>query len=54
LLLGSIFLAAQFGLETLIARGYRGLSYLLLAIFVVPLLTQGRWRLSKARSAVRT
>jgi len=51
LLLGSIFLAAQFGLVTLIARGYRGLSYLLLAIFVVPLLTLGLWRLSRARKA---
>ena len=53
LLLGSIFLAAQFGLVTLIARGYRGLSYLFLAIFVVPLLTLGLWRLSKARKAGR-
>jgi uncharacterized membrane protein YkvI len=51
LLLGSIFLAAQFGLVTLIARGYRGLSYLLLAIFVVPLLTLGLWRLAQARTA---
>jgi uncharacterized membrane protein YkvI len=51
LLLGSIFLAAQFGLVTLIARGYRGLSYLFLAIFVVPLLTLGLWRLSRARTA---
>ena len=54
LLLGSIFLAAQFGLVTLIARGYRGLSYLFLAIFVVPLLTLGLWRLSKARTAARS
>jgi len=53
LLLGSIFLAAQFGLVTLIARGYRGLSYLLFAIFVVPLLTLGLWRLAQARTAVR-
>ena len=54
LLLGSIFLAARFGLVTLIARGYRGLSYLFLAIFVVPLLTLGLWRLSKARTAARS
>ena len=54
LLLGSIFLAARFGLVTLIARGYRGLSYLFLAIFVVPLLTLGLWRLrSIARQSSR-
>ena len=53
LLLGSIFLAAQFGLVTLIARGYRGLAYLFLAIFVGPLLTLGLWRLAKARTAAR-
>jgi len=41
LLLGSIFLAARFGLVTLIARGYRGLAYLFLAIFVLPVMTLG-------------
>ncbi len=41
LLLGSIFLAARFGLVTLIARGYRGLAYLFLAVFVVPVMTVG-------------
>ena len=51
LLLGSIFLAARFGLVTLIARGYRGLAYLFLAIFVVPVLTLGIWRLSRGRIA---
>jgi hypothetical protein len=44
-LLGSIFLAAKFGLVTLIARGYRLLSYVVLAIFVLPVLTIGAWRL---------
>lgn len=41
LLLGSIFLAARFGLVTLIARGYRGLAYLFLAVFVLPVMTLG-------------
>jgi uncharacterized membrane protein YkvI len=41
LLVGSIFLAARFGLVTLIARGYRGLAYLFLAVFVLPVMTLG-------------
>jgi uncharacterized membrane protein YkvI len=41
LLLGSIFLAARFGLVTLIARGYRGLAYTFLAVFVLPVMTIG-------------
>lgn len=48
LLLGSIFLADRIGLIALIASGYRGLSYLLLAVYVVPLLTWGAWLLSRA------
>jgi uncharacterized membrane protein YkvI len=46
LLVGSIFLAARFGLVTLIARGYRGLAYVILAVFVLPVMTLGVWRLS--------
>jgi uncharacterized membrane protein YkvI len=49
LLLGSIFLATRFGLVTLIARGYRGLSYLFLAVFVAPVMTLGVWRIWRAR-----
>jgi len=45
LLIGSIFLAARFGLVTLIARGYRGLAYLLLIVFVLPVMTLGLRRL---------
>ncbi len=44
LLLGSIFLAARFGLVTLIARGYRGLAYMFLAVFVLPVMTLGLWQ----------
>jgi len=51
LLLGSIFLAARFGLVTLIARGYRGLAYLFLGVFVLPVMTLGLWRLRKRRNS---
>jgi uncharacterized membrane protein YkvI len=51
LLLGSIFLAARFGLVTLIARGYRGLAYLFLAVFVLPVMTRGLWQLVSRRIA---
>jgi len=49
LLLGSIFLAARFGLVTLIARGYRGLAYLFLAVFVLPVMTLGLRQVVKSR-----
>jgi uncharacterized membrane protein YkvI len=51
LLLGSIFLAARFGLVTLIARGYRGLAYLFLAIFVLPVMTLGVRQLRKRKNS---
>jgi uncharacterized membrane protein YkvI len=41
LLVGSVFLATRFGLVALIASGYRWLSYAILAIYVLPLLTFG-------------
>jgi len=51
LLLIAIFLADRFGLVTLIARGYRALGYVLLAVYVLPLFTYGVWRLVRdARS----
>jgi uncharacterized membrane protein YkvI len=50
LLIGSIFLAARFGLVTLIARGYRALAYLILVVFVLPVLTLGLRQLWKART----
>ncbi|HEY2678171.1 MAG TPA: hypothetical protein VGI65_14460 [Steroidobacteraceae bacterium] len=49
LLLGSIFLAARFGLVTLIAKGYRGLAYLFLCVFVLPVLTIGLRQLVRDR-----
>jgi len=54
LLLGSIFLAARFGLVTLIARGYRGLAYMFLAVFVLPVMTIGVWQLYARRKATRS
>lgn len=49
-LLGSMFLAQHFGLVTLIAQGYRGLAYLILGVFVLPLLTLGVARLWRTRT----
>ncbi len=43
------FVAGRIGLVDLIAGGYRTISYGMLAIFVVPLLTIGSWRLLKWR-----
>jgi len=40
-----MFIAARIGLVDLIAQGYRFLAWLFLAVFVVPLLTIGAWRL---------
>jgi uncharacterized membrane protein YkvI len=49
-LVGCMFLADRFGLVALIANGYRALAYILLAIFVLPLMTFGVWRLWRLRS----
>ena len=40
-----MFVAGEIGLVDLIASGYRFLAWLFLAVFVVPLLTIGTWRL---------
>ncbi|HEY0630191.1 MAG TPA: hypothetical protein VGD23_12775 [Sphingomicrobium sp.] len=45
LLVGCMLLAGRFGLVALIASGYRALAYILLAVYVLPLLTYGVWRL---------
>ena len=45
LLVFCMFLADRFGLVSLIANGYRALAYILLVIFVLPLMTFGVWRL---------
>ncbi len=48
LLVACIFVADRFGLVALIASGYRWLSYAILAVFVVPLLTVGIARLIRS------
>ena len=45
LLIGCMFVADRFGLVALIANGYRILAYVIIAIYVVPLLTIGIYRL---------
>ena len=45
----AIVLAAHFGLVALIARGCRGLAYLFLGIFVLPVMTLVVWQLRKRR-----
>ena len=49
ILVGSIFIANRFGLVTLIAKGYRALSCLMIALYVVPLMTYGVRKLWKYR-----
>jgi len=46
-----MFLASRFGLVALIANGYRALSYVLLATFILPLITVGVWKLWRGHSA---
>jgi uncharacterized membrane protein YkvI len=53
LLVVAIFLADRFGLVTLIARGYRALAYIILAIYVLPLMTYGVWRLVRSGASRR-
>jgi len=45
LLVGCMFLADRFGLVALIANGYRALAWIFLAVYVLPLMTLGLWRL---------
>lgn len=52
LLVGSIFIAGRFGLVALIASGYRALAWLFLAVYVLPLLTVGVWRLRRGAPLV--
>ena len=44
---GSGVVAAQVGLIDLIAKGYGAFAYVMLGIFILPLLTIGLWRLSR-------
>ena len=42
---GSGVVATRVGLVDLIATGYGAFAYVMLAIFIIPLLTIGLWRL---------
>ena len=48
LLVVCMLIADRVGLVALIANGYRALAYLLIAVYVLPLLTIGVWRLWKS------
>lgn len=50
-LVGCMFLASRFGLVALIATGYRALAYILLATFILPLITVGVWKLWRGASS---
>ena len=50
LLIGCMFVADRFGLVALIATGYRALAYVLIAVYVLPVLTLGIWRLTHSNS----
>lgn len=50
LLVGCMFVADRFGLVALIANGYRALAYVLIAVYVLPLMTIGLARVLQARS----
>ncbi|MDZ3833335.1 MAG: hypothetical protein U0S50_16185 [Sphingopyxis sp.] len=47
ILAGCMFVAGEVGLVDLIASGYRFLAWLFLAVFVLPLVTIGAWRLMR-------
>ena len=51
LLIGCMFVAQRFGLVALIANGYRALAYTLIALYLIPLLTIGVYRLLQPRVA---
>jgi uncharacterized membrane protein YkvI len=54
-LVGCMFLASRFGLVALIANGYRALAYILLATYILPLVTVGvRLLLSEPKDLSRT
>jgi uncharacterized membrane protein YkvI len=49
LLVVCMLIANRVGLVSLIANGYRALAYLLIAVYVLPLLTVGLWKLWQSR-----
>lgn len=51
ILLAAMVIADRFGLIALIANGYRALSLMIIAVFVIPVLTLGVWKLVRMRRA---
>ncbi|ODP39007.1 hypothetical protein [Sphingomonas turrisvirgatae] len=51
ILTGCMFVAARIGLIDLIASGYRFLAWMFLAVYLLPLLTLGLWRLARRRAS---
>jgi uncharacterized membrane protein YkvI len=49
MLITSVWIAAEFGLVALVARGYRFLALMMLVVYVVPILTIGLWRAVRGR-----
>jgi uncharacterized membrane protein YkvI len=49
LLITSVWIATEFGLVALVARGYRILALMMLVVYVVPVLTVGVWRATRSR-----
>jgi uncharacterized membrane protein YkvI len=47
ILFACVLVSDRFGLITLIAKGYRALSYIVLLVYVLPLLTYGIWCLRR-------
>jgi uncharacterized membrane protein YkvI len=45
----SVWIATEFGLVALVARGYRFLALMICVVYVVPLLTIGLWRVTRGR-----
>ena len=45
MLAACMFAAGRFGLVALIGNGYRALAYIFLAVFVLPLMTVGLWKI---------
>jgi uncharacterized membrane protein YkvI len=48
LLITSVWIATEFGLVALVARGYRLLAVMMLVVYVVPVLTVGVWRVMRS------
>ncbi len=48
ILIGAVFVADRIGLISLIANGYRWLSFIFLGIYVLPLMTVGIWRIYRS------